>query len=124
MVLPGTRCASLPQGQDASEAPAGLWDSLNRSESSDCAHSLERKEDRLLRAAWMIFARTTLAARSLETLHFGAQYCRRALSLEDGGEWGDANERTSDEARRRRERFETTAGGRNPGHGKGSRSRG
>jgi hypothetical protein len=36
----------------------------------------------------MIFARTALAARSLETLHFGAQYCRRALSLEDGGEWG------------------------------------
>src|SRR5262249_25969533 len=67
---------------------------------------------------------TSMGGNHLETLHFGAQYCRRALSLEDGGEWGDANERTSDEARRRRERFETADGGRNPGHGNGSRSRG
>jgi hypothetical protein len=104
--------------------PDVLGVDLNRSESSDCAHSRRGKEDRLLRAAWMIFARTALAARSLETVHLGAQYCGRALSLGDGGEWGDANERTSDEARRRRERFETADGGRNPGHGKGSRSRG
>jgi nicotinamidase-related amidase len=44
------------------------------------------------------------------------EYCRRALSLEDGGEWGDANERTNGEARRRRERFQTADGGRSPRH--------
>jgi hypothetical protein len=32
-LLPGTRCASLPQAQDAPEAPAGPWDTLNCSES-------------------------------------------------------------------------------------------
>jgi hypothetical protein len=36
----------------------------------------------------MSFARTALAARSLETIHFGPEYYGRALfSL--GGEWGD-----------------------------------
>ena len=34
-----------------------------------------------------------LAARSLETIHFGHEYCGRALSPEEGGEWGDGNER-------------------------------
>src|SRR6516164_6986734 len=33
-LLPGTRCASLPQAQDAPEAPAGPWGDLNRSEST------------------------------------------------------------------------------------------
>jgi hypothetical protein len=32
-------------------------------------------------------ARTDLAARSLETIHFGPEYCGRALSPEEGGEW-------------------------------------
>jgi hypothetical protein len=77
----------------------------------------------MLRAAWMIFARTALAARSLETIHFGPEYCGRALSPEEGGEWGDGNERTGDEASSRRERSETADGRRNPGHGKGSGSR-
>jgi|SRR6516164_9211197 len=69
------------------------------------------------------FARTALAATSLETIHFGPEYCRRALSPEEGGEWGDGNERTGDEASSRRERSETADGRRNPGHGKGSGSR-
>src|SRR6516165_1330345 len=75
------------------------------------------------------FARTALAATSLETIHFGEiidfgpEYCRRALSPEEGGEWGDGNERTGDEASSRRERSETADGRRNPGHGKGSGSR-
>jgi hypothetical protein len=77
----------------------------------------------MLRAAWMIFARTALAARSLETIHFGPECCGRALSPEEGGEWGDGNERTGDEASSRRERSETADGQRNPGHGKGSGSR-
>jgi hypothetical protein len=77
----------------------------------------------MLRAAWMIFARTALAARSLETIHFGPEYCGRALSPEEGGEWGDGNERTGDEASSRRERSETADGRRNPGDGKGSGSR-
>ena len=53
------------------------------------------------------FARTALAATSLETIHFGPEYCRRALSPEEGGEWGDGNERTGDEASSRGERSET-----------------
>ena len=69
------------------------------------------------------FARSALAATSLETVHFGPEYCRRALSPEEGGEWGDGNERTGDEASSRRERSETADGRRNPGHGKGSGSR-
>jgi hypothetical protein len=28
-----------------------------------------------------------LAARSLESIHFGPEYCGRALSPEEGGEW-------------------------------------
>jgi hypothetical protein len=28
-----------------------------------------------------------LAARSLESIHFGREYCGRALSPEEGGEW-------------------------------------
>ena len=44
-------------------------------------------------------ARTALAARSLETIHFGPEYCGH-------GEWGDGNEGTGDEASRRRERSE------------------
>jgi hypothetical protein len=69
------------------------------------------------------FARTALAATSLETIHFGPEYCRRALSPEEGGEWGDGNERTGDEASSRRERSETADGRRNSDHGKGSASR-
>ena len=69
------------------------------------------------------FARSALAAMSLETIHFGPEYCRRALSPEEGGEWGDGNERTGDEASSRREGSETADGRRNPGHGKGSGSR-
>jgi hypothetical protein len=69
------------------------------------------------------FARSALAATSLETIHFGPEYCRRALSPEEGGEWGDGNERTGDEASSRRERSETADGRRNPGHRKGSGSR-
>jgi len=60
---------------------------------------------------------------SLETIHFGAEYCGRALSPEEGGEWGDGNERTGDEASGRRERSETADGRCKPGHGKGSGSR-
>src|SRR2546430_7376183 len=41
----------------------------------------------------------------------------------EGGEWGDGNERTGDEASSRRERSETADGRRKPGHGKGSGSR-
>jgi hypothetical protein len=40
----------------------------------------------------------TLAARSLETFHFGPEYCGLAPSPEEGGEWGDGNERTGAEA--------------------------
>src|SRR2546430_14037989 len=40
-----------------------------------------------------------------------------------GGEWGDGNERTGDEASSRRERSETADGRRNPGDGKGSGGR-
>jgi hypothetical protein len=69
------------------------------------------------------FARTALAARSLETIHFGPEYCGGALSPEESGEWGDGNERTGDEPSSRRERSETADGRRNPGHGKGSGSR-
>src|SRR6516162_2591772 len=69
------------------------------------------------------FARTALAARSLETIHFGPEYCGRALSPEEGGEWGDGNERTGDEASSRRERSETADSRCNPGHGKSSGSR-
>jgi hypothetical protein len=29
--------------------------------------------------------------------HFGPEYCGRALSPEEGGEWGRWNERTGDE---------------------------
>jgi hypothetical protein len=39
-----------------------------------------------------------IAARSLETVHFGPEYCTRALSPEEGGKWGDGNERTGAEA--------------------------
>ena len=39
---------------------------------------------------------------------------------EEGGEWGDGNERTGDEAPSRRERSETADGRRYPGDGKGS----
>src|SRR5262245_13927387 len=35
--------------------------------------------------------REQLAARSLETIHFGPEYCGRALSRREGGEWGDGN---------------------------------
>src|SRR5260370_26905072 len=70
------------------------------------------------------FARTALAARSLETIHFGPEYCGRALPPEEGGEWGDRNERTGDEASSRRERSETTDGRSNPDHRRGSASRG
>jgi hypothetical protein len=38
-----------------------------------------------------------IAARSLETVHFGPEYCGRAPSPEEGGEWGDGNERTGAE---------------------------
>jgi hypothetical protein len=63
------------------------------------------------------------ASRSLETIHFGPEYCGRALSVEEwDGEWGDGNERTGDEASSRRERSETADGRRNQGHGKGSGS--
>src|SRR5262249_10827145 len=44
-------------------------------------------------------------------------------SPEGGGEWGDGNERTRDEASSRRERSETADGRRSPGRGKGSGSR-
>src|SRR5262249_50701373 len=71
-------------------------------------------------------ARATLRARpddpwdnGLETIHFGPEYCGRALSLE-GGERGDRNGRTGDETSDRRERSETTDGRRKPGDGKGS----
>ena len=56
---------------------------------------------------------------SLETIHFGPEYCVRAVFLRRG-EWGDENGRTGDKASNRRERSETTDGRRNPGHGKGS----
>ena len=67
--------------------------------------------------------REQLAARSLETIHFGPEYCGRALSQREGGEWGDGNECTSDEASCRRERSETADGRCGPGRGKGSGSR-
>jgi len=51
------------------------------------------------------------------------EYCGQALFHRGGGEWGDGNEGTGDEASRRRERSETADGRRNPGHGKGSGSR-
>ena len=51
-----------------------------------------------------------LAARSLESIHFGREYCGRALSPEEGGEWVDGNERTGDEASSGRERSETADG--------------
>ena len=63
-----------------------------------------------------------LAARSLETIHFGPEYCGRALSQREGGEWGDGNECTGDEAPCRRERSETADGRCGPGRGKGSGS--
>src|SRR5262249_55372104 len=64
--------------------------------------------------------REQLAARSLETIHFGLEYCGRALSRREGGEWGDGNECTGDEASCRRERSETADGRCGPGRGKGS----
>src|SRR5215471_10150650 len=67
--------------------------------------------------------REQLAARSLETIHFGREYCGRALSRREGGEWGDGNECTGDEALCRRERSETADGRCGPGRGKGSGSR-
>src|SRR5215469_14983612 len=66
--------------------------------------------------------REQLAARSLETIHFGPEYCGRALSRREGGEWGDGNECTGDEALCRRERSETADGRCGPGRGKGSGS--
>src|SRR6516164_1296543 len=66
--------------------------------------------------------REQLAARSSETIHFGPEYCGRALSRREGGEWGDGNECTGDEALCRRERSETADGRCGPGRGKGSGS--
>ena len=66
-------------------------------------------------------ARTALGARSLETIHFGPEYCRRALSL-TGRRWGDGNEHTADEASSCRGRSEAAYGRCNSGHGKGSGS--
>src|SRR5215831_20735007 len=92
----------------------------NISNRSDC-HCPSRIEQRRRIAALCHLddpLREQLAARSLETIHFGPEYCGRALSPEEGGEWGDGNERTGDEDSSRRERSETASG-----HGKGSGSR-
>src|SRR5215469_12991654 len=62
-------------------------------------------------------------ARVLETIHVGPECCGRALSPEEGGEWGDGNERTGDEASSGRERSETADGRRNPDNREGSASR-
>jgi hypothetical protein len=35
----------------------------------------------------MMLCEKALAARSLETIHFGPEYCGRALSPGEGGEW-------------------------------------
>ena len=64
-----------------------------------------------------------LAARSLESIHFGPEYCGQAFPPRRAANWGDGNEGTGDEASRRRERFETADGRRNPSHSKGSGSR-
>src|SRR5262249_18611061 len=92
---------------------------------SDC-HCPSRIEQRRRIAALCHLddpLREQLAARSLETIHFGPEYCGRALSPEEGGEWGDGNECTGDEASGRRERSETADGRCNRGHEKGSGSR-
>jgi hypothetical protein len=62
-------------------------------------------------------------ARSLETIHFGPEYCGQAFPPRRAANWGDGNEGTGDEASRRRERSETADGRGNPGHSKGSGSR-
>src|SRR5262245_46999940 len=94
----------------------------NISNRSDCHCPQFRLEQRRRVAALCHLddpLREQLAARSLETIHFGPEYCGRALSR---GEWGDGNERTGDEASSRRERSETADGRCNPGHGKCSGS--
>src|SRR6516225_9926826 len=50
----------------------------NRSD-CHCPSRIDHDGGSLLCATWMIFARK-LAARSLETIHFGPEYCGRALS--------------------------------------------
>ena len=97
----------------------------NISNRSDC-HCPSRIEQRRRVAALCHLddpLREQLAARSLETIHFGPEYCGRALSRREGGEWGDGNECTGDEASCRRERSETADGRCGPGRGKGSGSR-
>ena len=97
----------------------------NISNRSDC-HCPSRIEQRRRVAALCHLddpLREQLAARSLETIHFGAEDCGRALSRREGGEWGDGNECTGDEASCRRERSETADGRCGPGRGKGSGSR-
>jgi hypothetical protein len=97
----------------------------NISNRSDC-HCPSRIEQRRRVAALCHLddpLREQLAARSLETIHFGPEYCGRALSRREGGEWGDGNECTGDEAPCRRERSETADGRCGPGRGKGSGSR-
>src|SRR6516162_1083476 len=72
----------------------------NISNRSDC-HCPSRIEQRRRIAALCHLddpLREQLAARSLETIHFGPEYCGRALSRREGGKWGDGNECTGDEA--------------------------
>src|SRR5215469_9526454 len=92
----------------------------NISNDSDC-HCPSRIEQR--RRVGALCHLDDPFARSLETIHFGPEYCGRALSRREGGEWGDGNECTVDEASCRRERSETADGRCGPGRGKGSGSR-
>src|SRR5215470_12879389 len=69
----------------------------NISNRSDC-HCPSRIEQRRRIAALCHLddpLREQLAARSLETIHFSPEYCGRALSRREGGEWGDGNECTA-----------------------------